>query len=95
MAEVVIATAAVVGALTAGGSAWRQSVSASHQASRTKSAQREQDKQMEEQRAKALEERKAQIDRQRMAMSGRGQGTRGFSTTGVRAVLGDENGTLG
>lgn len=57
-----------------------------------KSAINEQNKIIAQEKAEELEKRKRLIDQQRMQLAGTGQGTRGTSTAGVRAILGD---TLG
>lgn len=52
---------------------------------------------IDEQNKQALSERKQKIDQMRMQMAGRGQGTRGTSSAGVRARIGGgaEGNTLG
>jgi len=58
-----------------------------------KAEARKQQKAIDEEKAQALETRKQMIDQQRMQMSGTGQGTRGTSTSGVKANIGGN--TLG
>ena len=87
-AGAVMATAAVVSALAAAGStaySVRQGEKANKE--QKKEAQRQQAA-IDEQNAQALSERKQKINQMRMQMAGTGQGTRGYSSSGVKARIG-------
>lgn len=86
--ETAIATAAIVSAVAAAGSAgysMYQGEKANKQ--QKKEAQRQQAA-IDEQNAMALSERKQRIDQMRMQMAGTGAGTRGTSSAGIKARIG-------
>jgi uncharacterized protein HemX len=88
-----VAVAAVVASALAAGTA---SYSQGQQEKRmAKTARRNQDKAIAEEKAAALETRKGQVDQQRAMMGATGRGTRGTSSTGVRATIGGTTDTLG
>lgn len=88
-----MAVAAVVGtALAAGAKAHNTAQSEKRWA---KHERQKQDKAIAQERASALEVRKGQIDQQRAMMGATGRGTRGTSSTGVRATVGGTTDTLG
>ena len=83
-----IATAAIVSAVAAAGS----TAYSIHQGEKANKAQkkeaRRQQKAIDEQNKIALAERKQKIDQMRMQMAGTGQGTRGTSSSGIKAKIG-------
>lgn len=60
-----------------------------------KHERRKQEEAIAEEKAAALETRKGQIDQQRAMMGATGRGTRGTSSTGVRATVSEKTDTLG
>lgn len=60
-------------------------------------ALQEQQKAIDEQNKQALADRKQRINQMRMQMGGRGEGTRGYSSSGIQARVGGGSGnnTLG
>ena len=97
MGTAAIATAAIVGAIAAAGST-AYSVRQGEKANKEQKREaRRQQAAIDEQNAQALSERKQKIDQLRMQMGGTGQGTRGYSSSGIKARIGGGAGgnTLG
>lgn len=97
MASAAIATAAIVGAAAAAGGTAYSVYSGERQNKLQKKEAKKQQKAIDEQNAIALSERKQKIDQMRMQMAGTGQGTRGTSSSGIKASIGGGMGgnTLG
>ena len=86
-----MATAAVVTAAVAAVAGTGYSIySGEKQRREQKKAAREQQAAINAEKAQALDARKQMIDQQRMQLAGNGSGTRGVSTQGVRARLGND-----
>lgn len=81
--------AAIVSAIAAVAGASYSVYSGERQDKTQRKAIRKQERAIAEEKAEALEKRRQQIDQQRMQLAGTGQGTRGTSTSGVKAVLGN------
>lgn len=60
-----------------------------------KHERQKQERAIAQEKASALEVRKGQIDQQRAMMGATGRGTRGTSSSGVRATVGGTTDTLG
>lgn len=88
----VVAIAALATAAAAGTASYSQGQQEKRMA---KTQARNQQRAIAEEKAAALETRKGQIDQQRAMMGVRGQGTRGTSSSGVRATIGGTTDTLG
>lgn len=89
------AVAAIVGGVAAVGGATYSGINAAQQNRRAKHQAEAQQAEIDKQKAVALEQRKNQIDAQRMQLGGTGRGTRGSSSTGVKARISTSNETLG
>lgn len=88
-----VAVAAVVAtALASGAKAHNTAKSEKRWA---KNERRKQEEAISQEKAAALDVRKRQIDQQRAMMRATGRGTRGTSSSGVRATVGGTKDTLG
>ena len=96
MGTAAIATAAIVSAIAAAGST-AYSVRQGEKANKAqKEEARRQQAAIDEENAMALSERKQKINQLRMQMGGTGTGTRGYSSSGIKARVGGAGGnTLG
>lgn len=84
----VIAGAAIVSALAAAGSTAYSVRQGEKQNKIQKREARKQQKAIDEENARSLSERKQKIDQMRMQMAGTGEGTRGVSSSGIKANVG-------
>lgn len=85
--------AAIVAAVSALAGAGYSMYSGERQNKLQRKEARKQANAIAEEKAVALEKRKQMIDQQRMQMGATGQGTRGFSSSGIKARVGND--TLG
>jgi hypothetical protein len=83
----VLETAAVIAAIAGVASATNSYVQGKQEQRRAKNAAEEQQAQQAKQDALALEKRKNLIDAQRMQIGATGRGTRGSSSSGVKATI--------
>ena len=95
MAETAIATAAIVSALASVGAATNSYVQGQKADRRAKNQAKAQQAEIDRQKEEALTERKNLIDQQRMQLAGGGRGTKGTSSSGVRAKISSGTETLG
>lgn len=79
------AVAAVVGALASGYGSYKENQAAKKQ-------QKQQKRALAEQQKEELERRKGLIDQQREQLIGGTVGTKGYSTAGIKATIGDKLG---
>lgn len=93
----VMATAAVISAIAAAGGTAYSVRQGEKQDKLQKEEARKQQAAIDEENARSLSERKQKINQMRMQMGGTGAGTRGFTTSGIRASVGGGagNNTLG
>ena len=94
----VMATAAVISAIAAAGSTAYSVRQGEMADKKQKSEAQKQQRAIDEQNAQALSERKQKINQMRMQMAGTGGGTRGFTTSGIKANVSGgraSNNTLG
>lgn len=101
LAPVTGGASAVLGSMALGaalggsvGGAGDSTIAHNRQTHRAEGIQKKQERAIEAEKKKALDQRKFQIDKQRMQLGGKGQGTRGVSTSGIKANIG-EGQTLG
>ena len=97
MGTAALVTAAVVSAIAAAGSTAYSIHQGEKQDKLQKQEARKQQAAIDEESARSLSERKQKINQMRMQMAGTGGGTRGTSTSGIKARVGGVNGnnTLG
>lgn len=87
MGAEVAAIAGIIGAVAGAAGATNSYISGKKEQRRAKTALRNQERAIADENARALEVRKSQVDQQRAMYTSNGQGTRGISTSGIKANI--------